>query len=58
MLARVIAFPAHRVRRRPSALVFASLGELDDERRVASRLFGACALCGCLLTALAVALGA
>jgi hypothetical protein len=57
MRARVIAFPAHRVRRRPSAAVFASLGELAEERRDAARLFGACVLLGCLVTVLVAALG-
>jgi hypothetical protein len=57
MLARVIAFPAHRVRRRPSALVFASLADLEAQRRDAARLLGLCATAGVMLTALACLLG-
>ena len=50
MLARVIAFPRHRVKRRPSALVFASFVELEEQRRHAARLLGWYAALGAVLT--------
>jgi hypothetical protein len=53
MLARVIAFPAHRLKRRPSVAVFASLADLEAQRRDAMRLFGLCAAVSLVLTAVA-----
>jgi hypothetical protein len=52
VLARVIAFPVHRVRRRPSALVFASIADLDAQHRNATRLLALVVTIAGLLTGL------
>ena len=51
---RVIAFPAHRVRRRASALVFAPWGDFESQRREGAHLLAACAAFGCVLTGVTV----
>ena len=54
MLAKVIAFPSHRVRRRASALVFAPWGDFEAQRRAGAHLLAACAAFGCVLTCVTV----
>lgn len=51
----VLAFPIHRVRRKPSQVVFSGFFEMERRQRVAGKLAAACAaLLGALIAAVAL----
>lgn len=49
----LVAFPMHRVRQKPSRVVFGAFTERDQESRTVARLAAACAAVLCTLIAVA-----